>query len=221
MRSGFLYLSFLNWWISSGLESTRVLFGLASLAHSFLPIACQSFLSVGWEIDVKGKHEGKDVIYRYGKRGVSTPSNPLHMMDKKQTSSIPYSWLSNPSKSHKSILETYCREAFHPKSEWIFQRNLASSLSWVSVNNMYPPRKNWKGIGPPGSGKGTLCSKLSKDFGYFHFSIGDYMREMSRNSSFEEDEGAIREHLQQGKLLQTKMIIPILHRKIVDEVREK
>lgn len=44
------------------------------------------------------------------------------------------------------------------------------------------------------------------------------MREMSRNSSFEEDEGAIREHLKQGKLLPTKMVIPILHRKITDEV---
>lgn len=44
------------------------------------------------------------------------------------------------------------------------------------------------------------------------------MREMSLNSSFEEDEGAIREHLKQGKLLPTKMVIPILHRKIRDEV---
>lgn len=45
------------------------------------------------------------------------------------------------------------------------------------------------------------------------------MREMSRNSTFEEDEGAIREHLQKGKLLPTKMITPILHRKITDEVK--
>lgn len=45
------------------------------------------------------------------------------------------------------------------------------------------------------------------------------MREMSRNSSFEEDEGAIREHLQQGKLLPTKMVIPILHRKITNELK--
>lgn len=44
------------------------------------------------------------------------------------------------------------------------------------------------------------------------------MREISRNSTFEEDEGAIREHLQQGKLLPTKAIMPILHRKITDEV---
>lgn len=80
-------------------------------------------------------------------------------------------------------------------------------------------KEELNGIGPPGSGKGTLCSKLSKDFGYFHLSVGDYMREMSRNSSFEEDEGAIREHLQQGKLLPTKMVIPILHRKITNELK--
>lgn len=44
------------------------------------------------------------------------------------------------------------------------------------------------------------------------------MREISRKSIFEEDEGAIKEHLKQGKLLPTEMIIPILHRKITEEV---
>lgn len=45
------------------------------------------------------------------------------------------------------------------------------------------------------------------------------MREISRNSTLEEEEGAIREHLQQGKLLPTEMIIPVLHRKIADEMK--
>lgn len=45
------------------------------------------------------------------------------------------------------------------------------------------------------------------------------MREISRSSTFEEDEGAIREHLKQGKLLPTKLIIPVLHRKISEEVK--
>lgn len=63
-----------------------------------------------------------------------------------------------------------------------------------------------------------MCRKLSQDFGYFHLSVGDYMREISRNSTSEEDERAIREHLKQGKLLPTEMIIPILHRKITEEV---
>lgn len=45
------------------------------------------------------------------------------------------------------------------------------------------------------------------------------MREISRNSTFEEDEEAIREHLKQGKLLPTEMIIPVLHRKITEEVK--
>lgn len=44
------------------------------------------------------------------------------------------------------------------------------------------------------------------------------MREISRNSTLEE-EGAIREHLQQGKLLPTEMIISVLHRKIADEMK--
>lgn len=45
------------------------------------------------------------------------------------------------------------------------------------------------------------------------------MREISRNSTFEADEKSIREHLQQGKLLPTEMIIPILHRKLTEEVK--
>lgn len=45
------------------------------------------------------------------------------------------------------------------------------------------------------------------------------MRELSRNSTFEEEEGAIREHLKQGKLLPTEMIIPVLHRKITEKVK--
>lgn len=45
------------------------------------------------------------------------------------------------------------------------------------------------------------------------------MREISRKSIFEEDEGAIKEHLKQGKLLPTEMIIPILQRKITEEVK--
>lgn len=79
-------------------------------------------------------------------------------------------------------------------------------------------KKSLAGIGPPGSGKGTMCRKLSQDFGYFHLSVGDYMRELSRNSTFEEDKGAIREHLKQRKLLPTEMIIPVLHRKITEEI---
>lgn len=45
------------------------------------------------------------------------------------------------------------------------------------------------------------------------------MREISRFLTFEKDEGAIREHLQQGKLLPTELIIPVLHRKITEEVK--
>lgn len=64
-----------------------------------------------------------------------------------------------------------------------------------------------------------MCRKLSEDFGYFHLSVSDYMREISRNSTFEEDEEAIREHLKQGKLLPTEMLIPVLHRKITEEIK--
>lgn len=80
-------------------------------------------------------------------------------------------------------------------------------------------KKSLTGIGPPGSGKGTMCRILSHDFGYFHLSVGDYMREISRHSTSEEYEGAIKEHLKQGKLLPTEIIVPVMHRKIREEIK--
>ncbi|KAI5288724.1 cytidine monophosphate (UMP-CMP) kinase 1, cytosolic [Ascosphaera aggregata] len=34
-------------------------------------------------------------------------------------------------------------------------------------------------IGPPGSGKGTLCAKLADEHGLFHFSVPSYLKELS------------------------------------------
>lgn len=34
-------------------------------------------------------------------------------------------------------------------------------------------------IGPPGAGKGTICTRVSEQLGYYHLSTGDYLRDLS------------------------------------------
>lgn len=74
-------------------------------------------------------------------------------------------------------------------------------------------------VGAPGSGKGTICHKLSQDYGFFHLSVGDYMRELSQSSRFD-DQAIIQDYLREGNLLPTPVILPILSKK-VEEEKEK
>lgn len=96
----------------------------------------------------------------------------------------------------------------------------SSSYSLVCVLGMYCNKAKEAGlneaVGAPGSGKGTLCHKLSQDYGFFHLSVGDYMRELSQDSTFDE-QGIIQEYLRQGELLPTQVILPILCKKVQEE----
>jgi UMP-CMP kinase len=38
-------------------------------------------------------------------------------------------------------------------------------------------------LGPPGAGKGTLCSRLAKENGFYHLSVGDSLREVCSKGS--------------------------------------
>ena len=35
-------------------------------------------------------------------------------------------------------------------------------------------------LGPPGTGKGTLCKKFTSEHKYFHISVGDYLRVLNQ-----------------------------------------
>jgi len=92
-------------------------------------------------------------------------------------------------------------------------------VSLVGVDNKAKEAGLNEAVGAPGSGKGTICHKLSQDYGFFHLSVGDYMRELSQGSTFDDQE-IIRDNLRQGSLLPTRVILPILHKK-VEEEKEK
>lgn len=71
----------------------------------------------------------------------------------------------------------------------------------------------------PGSGKGMICHRLSQGYGFCYLSVSDYMREPSLNST-SNDRETIQDHLQQGRLLPTEIILPILQKKLEDEKKD-
>ncbi|KAI1741070.1 P-loop containing nucleoside triphosphate hydrolase protein [Xylaria scruposa] len=85
-------------------------------------------------------------------------------------------------------------------------------------------------LGPPGSGKGTLC-KIAMDRlrkpnqNYLHLSVGDYLRQLCDPAASSKVEGfnhnKIREHLRESKLLPADVLIPILEHKINSLPKEK
>jgi UMP-CMP kinase len=82
-------------------------------------------------------------------------------------------------------------------------------------------------IGPPGAGKGTLCSRMAKQFGYVHFSVGDYLRDLSENGDSYPNEAfggssseQIRSMLQTRALFDSEQIVAILLYKITQDLAQ-
>ncbi|KUJ14255.1 uncharacterized protein LY89DRAFT_590043, partial [Mollisia scopiformis] len=73
-------------------------------------------------------------------------------------------------------------------------------------------------LGCPGSGKGTLCKLLVQDYGYRHVSVGDLLRSLVDGSS--EPNTDVVNHVQQGTLVPTAVLLNILERAIMPETRD-
>ena len=67
-------------------------------------------------------------------------------------------------------------------------------------------------LGPPGSGKGTIASKLAQEFGYKHISTGDAFREAIRNKTPIGLEA--KKYLDRGELVPDKITVNVLKEKI-------
>jgi len=64
-------------------------------------------------------------------------------------------------------------------------------------------------LGPPGSGKGTQCTRIQKEFGYIHLSAGDLLREerQREGSSY----GAlIEEHIRNGSIVPVEITCKLI-----------
>lgn len=86
-------------------------------------------------------------------------------------------------------------------------------------------------IGPPGSGKGTLCSRICQQIpgSFRHLSVGDYLRELCNAAASEAQPGETRgqgdgrlpldeiaTYVQKSKLLPPETIVPLLKEKLLD-----
>ncbi|KAI1760120.1 P-loop containing nucleoside triphosphate hydrolase protein [Hypoxylon sp. FL1150] len=80
-------------------------------------------------------------------------------------------------------------------------------------------------LGPPGSGKGTLCKRATDQsalsgsgWSYRHLSVGDYLRELCAPDAPPEAGGydctRIRYHLRENILLPSSVLTPLLEHKI-------
>ncbi|KAI1352808.1 P-loop containing nucleoside triphosphate hydrolase protein [Xylaria sp. FL0043] len=85
-------------------------------------------------------------------------------------------------------------------------------------------------LGPPGSGKGTNCERVTKMLKpsrcfYRHLSVGDYLRKLGNPDTpcdaADLDRGMIRDFLGDNKLLPADIIIPLLKHKMDSTPTEK
>ncbi|KAJ8069802.1 hypothetical protein OCU04_000218 [Sclerotinia nivalis] len=70
-------------------------------------------------------------------------------------------------------------------------------------------------IGCPGSGKGTLCNLLVQDYGCYHVSVGDLLRNLRDQNDQSLD---IKDYIREGKLVPTATIVNIVKRAIIGKL---
>ncbi|MBI2668323.1 nucleoside monophosphate kinase [Candidatus Woesearchaeota archaeon] len=63
-------------------------------------------------------------------------------------------------------------------------------------------------IGPPGSGKGTVSERLAKEFGFFHLSPGELLREEVKKATIIGKE--IQRYIEKGQLVPTHFVAEML-----------
>lgn len=59
-------------------------------------------------------------------------------------------------------------------------------------------------VGPPGAGKGTQSAMLKEKYGFYHFSTGDALREVSKKDK------VVKSYLDEGRLVPDEMVLNIL-----------
>ncbi|KAG5511688.1 hypothetical protein JKF63_07285 [Porcisia hertigi] len=70
-------------------------------------------------------------------------------------------------------------------------------------------------LGGPGSGKGTNCERLVKDFGYTHFSAGELLREAARSGTSDVAK-RIGEIIRSGNIVPSEITVELLRQAIAD-----
>ncbi|CAH8644601.1 unnamed protein product [Dicrocoelium dendriticum] len=64
-------------------------------------------------------------------------------------------------------------------------------------------------LGGPGVGKGTVCEKIAKDYGFIHLSAGELLREACKSGSAYGEE--IERHMKAGSIVPAQVTCGLLH----------
>lgn len=67
-------------------------------------------------------------------------------------------------------------------------------------------------LGGPGSGKGTQCERLVRDYHYYHISVGDVLRDEVKSGS--EEGKKLDELMKEAKLVSDELVVGLLKKKI-------
>ncbi|KAG6355317.1 hypothetical protein INS49_003278 [Diaporthe citri] len=101
----------------------------------------------------------------------------------------------------------------------------------ASTDQEIPPGPIVFVIGPPGSGKSTLCSRICQQIpgSFRHLSVGDYLRQLCNANASETQPGEVSaqadgrlppeevaKYVQKSKLLPPETIVPLIKEKLLD-----
>lgn len=75
-------------------------------------------------------------------------------------------------------------------------------------------------LGGPGSGKGTQCALLVRDYGFKHLSAGDLLRAEQDRSGSEFGE-LIKEYIKDGKIVPMEVTIQLLENAIGESMQQE
>lgn len=75
-------------------------------------------------------------------------------------------------------------------------------------------------LGGPGSGKGTQCANIVRDFGFVHLSAGDLLREEQKNPDSKYGE-LIDSYIKEGKIVPQEITIALLQKAMKNTIAEK
>jgi len=74
-------------------------------------------------------------------------------------------------------------------------------------------------LGPPGAGKGTNCEKLVENYGFYHISAGDCLREERKNPNSKDGE-LINSYIKEGKIVPVEITIKLMLAKMEQQKKE-
>ncbi|CAG8507101.1 5657_t:CDS:2 [Acaulospora morrowiae] len=110
------------------------------------------------------------------------------------------------------ILIAYLYREFTKKTK----RTIRESIAQASSTNKFSSFHDNGIIGGPGSGKGTQCRNISKEFGFTHLSAGDLLRAEKKRPGSKYGE-LINTRMKEGKIVPMEITNALLEQAMLDD----